>query len=234
MQRRSLLVSLVAALLVTASSEAQFSGFALYEAGAASTEIGEGDGSVKFLYGFGAGASYRFGGEKAPGFLIGADLLVRGFGIEVPGRANLGPGVFDQSDLLLDQFVAVRFERWAAGAYFEQRRIDRGVQLGTIEFPASGVGAMGIVHLGRGERTVLRISYAQFLSGKLRLRGSEVGPELDSGRSLRLAVRFSLNRRWGVRGEFADTKMELVPTEPFRSLLDHRQQTLTVGAVLVF
>ena len=146
----------------------QFKGFALYEVGAATTDLGSEEGTSKLMYGFGAGASYGFLPKKDIGIVVGADLVVRGFGLEIPDRVDLNAGVFDQNDLWFDEFVALRFRRVIAGVYFEQRRIARS-RGGTIGFPASGVGLLA--EIAGGRRTTARFSYASFPSGHLRVAG---------------------------------------------------------------
>ena len=195
-------VALVIGNLFVAPTPAlgQFAGFALYEVGAATTDLGSEEGTSKLVYGFGAGASYEFMPERDLGIVVGADLVVRGFGMEIPDRLELNVGVFNQTDLWIDEFVALRFQRVLAGVYFEQRHIGRD-RAGTIGFPASGVGLL--VELQGGKRTTARISYASFQSGHLRVDGVAAEPELTSGRSVRVSLTYRFTNRWSARGEYA-------------------------------
>jgi hypothetical protein len=215
-------------------AEAQFSGHAIYEIGSATTDVGEAQGTTGLAYGVGAGASYSFSATEGIGLVVGADLLVRAFGVSLPGAVERGAGVFDQSDLVVDEIVAVRLKRILAGLYLEQRRIDRGTALGTIGFPASGIGFLVDVPLGSTDRTGMRFSYASFGSGRLRLQGSTVEPEIDSGRSIRVSARHYFSSRWGVRGEYTDTELLLEDVAPTFTFFDHRQKMVTVGALLSF
>ncbi len=209
----------------------QFKRFALYEVGAATTDLGSEEGTSKLVYGFGAGASYGFLPKKDLGIVVGADLVVRGFGLEIPDRLDLDAGVFDQNDLWIDEFVALRFRRIIAGIYFEQRRIGRG-RAGTIGFPASGVGFLAEVSGGR--RTTARFSYASFSSGHLRVDGVDTEPEVTSGRSVRVSLTYRFTNRWSARGEYAYTAMELEPLPLTLSFFDHRQRSVTTGVVVAF
>ena len=157
----ALLLGLMGSLLPAAPASAQLAGYALYDVGAATTELGSDKGRSKLVYGMGAGASYGVLSMGDLRFVVGADLLVRGFGLEVPARVDLDTGVFDQSDVWLDQYVAFRFRSVMAGVYFEQRSIDRG-RAGTIGLPASGVGLLA--EISWGERVTARISHAGFAS----------------------------------------------------------------------
>ena len=158
--------------MVSQPAEAQFSGAAVYELGFATTDVGEDQGNASLAYGFGAGVTYSFFSANSVGLVVGADLLVRSFGVDLPDRIQRDVGVFDQTDLIFDQLVALRFRRILAGLYLEQRRIDRGTALGTLGFPASAVGLVVDAPLGSGDRTGVRFSYAWFRSGRLRLQGS--------------------------------------------------------------
>ena len=209
----------------------QFQRFALYEVGAATTDLGSEEGTSKLMYGFGAGTSYEFLPKQDLGIVVGADLVVRGFGLEIPGRLDLDAAVFDQNDLWIDEFVALRFRRVIAGIYFEQRRIGRG-RAGTIGFPASGIGVLAEVSGGR--RTTARLSYASFSSGHLRVDGVDAEPEVTSGRSVRVSLTSRFTNRWSARGEYAYTAMELEPLPLTLSFLDHRQKSVTTGVVLAF
>ena len=198
------------------------------------TGSGEDQGNASLAYGFGAGASYSFLSTKSLGLVVEANLLVRAFGVDLPGRLEGDPGVFDQTDLILDELVAMRVRRFLAGLYLEQRRIDRGTTLGALGFPASAVGFAVDAPLGRGERTGVRVSYAWFQRGRLRLQGSAVEPEIDSGRSVRVSARHYFSSRWGLRGEYSDIELELEDVPPTFSFFDHRQRTVSLGALLSF
>ena len=165
---------------------------------------------------------------------MGADLLVRSFGVDLPDRIQRDVGVFDQTDLIFDQLVALRFRRILAGLYLEQRRIDRGTALGTLGFPASAVGLVVDAPLGSGDRTGVRFSYAWFRSGRLRLQGSAIEPEVDSGRSIRVSARHYFSNRWGFQGEYADVELLLEDIPPTFTFFDHRQRAVTFGALLSF
>ena len=216
-------------LLAPTPALAQLAGFALYEVGAATTDLGSEEGTSKLVYGFGAGASYGFMPEKDLGIVVGADLVVRGFGMEIPDRLEVG--VFDQTDVWIDEFVALRFRRVLAGVYFEQRRIGRD-RAGTIGVPASGVGLL--VELSAGQRTTARVSYASFQSGHLRVDGVDAEPELTSGRSVRVSLTYRFTNRWSARGEYAYTSMEFESLPLTLSFFDHRQRSVTAGIVLAF
>ena len=218
-------------LLAPTPALGQFAGFAVYEVGAATTDLGSEEGTSKLVYGFGAGASYGFMPEKDLGIVVGADLVVRGFGMEIPDRLELDVGVFNQTDVWIDEFVALRFRRVLAGVYFEQRRIGRD-RAGTIGVPASGVGLL--VELSAGQRTTARISYASFQSGHLRVDGVDAEPELTSGRSVRVSLTYRFTNRWSARGEYAYTSMEFESLPLTLSFFDHRQRSVTAGIVLAF
>jgi len=224
-------IIMVSLLLTPTLALGQFEGFALYEVGAATTDLGSEEGKSKLVYGFGTGASYGFLPKKDLGIVVGADLIVRGFGLEIPDRLDLDVAVFDQSDLWIDEFVALRFRRVIAGVYFEQRSIDRG-RAGTIGFPASGVGLL--VEVSGGRRTTARFSYASFPTGRLRVDGVATEPEMTSGRSVRLSLTYRFTSRWRARGEYAYTNMEFEPVSPTLSFFDHRQRSVTTGVVLAF
>ena len=222
---------MVSLMLTPRQALGQFEGFALYEVGAATTDVGSEDGKSKLVYGVGAGASYGFLSKKDLGVVVGADLVVRGFGLEIPDRLDRNAGVFDQSDIWLDEFVALRVRRVIAGVYFEQRHIGRG-RLGTIGFPASGVGFLAEVSDGR--RTLARFSYASFPRGHLRVDGAPIEPEVTSGRSVRVSLTYRFTSRWSARGEYAYTSMTFRPVSPTLSFFDHRQTGVTTGALLAF
>jgi hypothetical protein len=137
----ALLLGLLGSLLPIAPAWAQLEGYALYDVGAATTDLGSDTGQAKLVYGAGAGLSYDVLSRRDLSVVVGADLVVRGFGLEVPDRVDLDTGVFDQSDVWLDEYVALRFRGVLAGVYFEQRSIDRG-RGGTIGLPTSGVGLL--------------------------------------------------------------------------------------------
>ena len=222
----------MAGLLLTPTlALGQFDAFALYEVGAATADLGSEGGKSKLVYGFGAGASHGFLRKNDLGIVVGADLVVRAFGLEIPDRLDLDAAVFDQSDLWIDEFVALRFRRVIAGVYFEQRRIDRG-RAGTIGFPASGIGLLAEVSAGR--RTRARFSYASFPSGRLRVDGAATEPEVTSGRSVRVSLTYRFANRWSARGEYAYTDIEFEPVRPTLSFFDHRQKSVTAGVVLAF
>ena len=216
-------------LLAPTPALAQLAGFALYEVGSATTDLGSEEGTSKLVYGFGAGASYGFMPERDLGIVVGADLVVRGFGMEIPDRLELNVGVFNQTDLWIDEFVALRFRRVLAGVYFEQRRIGRD-RAGTIGVPASGVGLL--VELSAGQRTTARVSYASFQSGHLRVDGVDAEPELTSGRSVRVSLTYRFTNRWSARGEYAYTSMEFESLPLTLSFFDHRQRSVMAGIVL--
>lgn len=225
---------LSAAWMLAQPAEAQFSGHALYEIGSATTDVGEDQGSASLAYGFGVGGVFSFLPENTVGLAVGADLSVRAFGLNLSGRAERGAGVFDQSDLLVDELIAVRVKGILAGLYLEQRRIHRGTALGTIGFPASGVGFLVDVPLGSAERNGVRFSYAQFRSGRLQLQGSSAEPQIDSGRSFRVSGRYYFSDRWGFRVEYSDIELILEDIAPTLTFFDHRQNAVTLGALLSF
>ena len=220
--------------MVSQPAEAQFSGAAVYELGIATTDVEEDQGNASLAYGFGAGVTYSFFSANSVGLVVGADLLVRSFGVDLPDRIQRDVGVFDQTDLIFDQLVALRFRRILAGLYLEQRRIDRGTALGTLGFPASAVGLVVDAPLGSGDRTGVRFSYAWFRSGRLRLQGSAIEPEVDSGRSIRVSARHYFSNRWGFQGEYADVELLLEDIPPTFTFFDHRQRAVTFGALLSF
>ena len=215
-------------------AEAQFSGAAFYEVGGAATDVGEEPGNAGLAYGFGAGSSYSFLSDKRVGVVVGVDLLIRAFGLSLPGISERDAGVFDQTDLIANEIVALRTRRLLAGLYLEQRRIDRGGALGTVGFPASAVGFVVAFPLTSGDRTAIQFSYARFQSGRLRLGGSAVEPEIDSGRSVRLSARHYFSSRWGLRGEYSDIELTLEDIGPTFTFFDHRQRTVSLGALLSF
>ena len=225
---------LFGAWLISQPAEAQFSGAAVYEIGIATTDVGEDQGDASLAYGFGVGATYSFFSANSVGLVVGADLLVRSFGVDLPDQIQRGAGVFDQTDLILDELVALRFRRILAGLYLEQRRIDRSTALGTLGFPASAVGLVVDTPLGSGDRTGVRFSYAWFRNGRLQLQGSAIEPEVDSGRSVRVSVRHYFSNRWGFQGEYADVELLLENIAPTFTFFDHRQRTVTFGALLSF
>jgi len=229
--RRSLEAALIVAVLTVAHPvQAQFSATALYEVGAARTDVGEDDGNATPAYGLGLSGSYSPSPEKALGFAVGGDVLVRGFGIEVPGRIESGAGVFAQSDLVLDEWIALRIHRVRVGVLLEQRRIDRGTSLGVIGFPASAFGLVLEPVLAANGRTRARFSYARFRGGRLRLAGSDVEPSVDSGWSLRASLRHQFSGRWGLQAEYTGTRLEIEDVAPTFGFFDHQQSTLSLGA----
>ena len=234
--RRELTGSLLlfGALVLCQPAEAQFYGQALYEVGGATTDIGGDQGNASLAYGFGVSGNYSFLSSNNIGLVVGADLLVRAFGVSLPGRVERGAGVFDQTDLVVDEIVAVRLRRGLVGVYFEQRRIDRGTSLGTIGFPASAIGFMAEIAFSDDERTGVRFSYAPFRSGRLRLQGSEVEPEIDSGRSIRVSGRYFFSDRWGLRVEYSDIELVLEDISPTFTFFDHSQRAISLGAILSF
>lgn len=236
MKRRleTLVWVLAATLLAATSSWAQLSGGAVFEVGNATTDVGDDEGDGASMYGMGAGASYTFLSNRAIGVVVGGDLLVRGFGIDLPGRVESGPGVFDQSDLYLDQYIAAKYRRFTGGVYFEQRRIDRSTPLGKVGFPVTGIGFIVRAAIDKGDRAEARFSYASFSTGELQLQGLDVSPRLDTGRSIRIAGHYQFASRWRVRVEYADTAVDFEPIEPTFDFYDHRQSLLSVGLVLTF
>lgn len=225
--------SLLALCLAHSSSvDAQLRAEAVYELGASSTGLGPDDGSATFGYGFGLGATFTLRMDRPVDLVAGGELLVRGFGVDVPGRLTEGVGVFRQADLYIDQFIALRARAVEAGLYLEQRRIERGVAAGTLGFPTSGVGLVGRVSAGPEGRFELRLSYASVLSGKLRLGGLSEEPEVESGHSIRASVGYRLTPRFAVRGEYSDSALRLETGTGVRSFFDHRQRGFHVGLVL--
>jgi len=230
--RRALVLgALVTVGLAPSPAAAQFEGFALYEVGLATTDLGSEDGLTTMTYGVGAGGSYGLMDGGGLHLVVGGDIMVRGFGLEVPGRVEAGVGVFDQNDVRIDEFAALRRRPFTVGVYFEQRRIDRG-RAGTIGFPAAGIGVLAEV--GAGARTSVRFTYAGFPSGSLRVEGVAGEPALTSGRSVRFGLTHRLTPRWSLSGEFQDTRMDFEPVPPTLSFFDHRQTSVTAGAVLTF
>ena len=229
--KRGLEAVLAGALLTAAHPvQAQFSATALYELGAARTDVGADEGKAALAYGLGLSISHSLFPKGALGLAVGGDVLVRGFGIEVPGRIQSGPGVFAQSDLALDEWMALRAGPILAGVLFEQRRIDRGTTPGAVGFPASAIGFLLEPVFSASGRTRARFSYARFRGGRLRLAGSEVEPSLDSGSSLRASLRHQFSGRWGLQAEYTDTRLEFEDIAPTFGFFDHRQSTLSLGA----
>lgn len=214
--------------------EAQFTGHAIYAIDGAITDVGQDEGNATLAFSLGAGATHSFFSRNRVGLVVGADVLVRAFGLGIPGRAERSAGVFDQSDLVIDEIVAVRLRRVLAGLYLEQRRIDRGTSLGTIDFPASAIGFLVDFPLGNDDRSGVRVSYARYRSGSLRLQGSTVEPEIDSGRSIRVSGRYFFSDRWGLRVEYSDIKLVLGDIPPTFTFFDHRQTVASLGALLSF
>jgi hypothetical protein len=229
--RRSLEAALtVAVLTVPHPALAQFSAAARYELGAATTDAGEDEGNAAAAYGIGLGGSYSALPKRLLGFAVGADVLVRGFGIEIPGRLQRSAGVFDQSDLVLDEWIALRVSRVLAGIYFEQRRLDRGPALGVIGFPATAVGVLLEPRFDAGGRTRARFSYAWYRGGSFRLAGSEAEPRVDSGWSLRASFSHRLTSRWGLQAEYTGVRLDLEDVAPTFAFFNHRQSALSLGA----
>jgi hypothetical protein len=223
-------VWVVALLSVAPPVQAQFSATALYEVGAARTDVGADEGDAAPAYGLGLGVSHSMFPDRTLGLAVGGDVLVRGFGLEVPGRIQSGAGVFAQSDLVLDEWIALRVGPVLAGVLLEQRRLDRGTTLGVIGFPASAAGVLLEPVFGASGRTRARFSYARYRGGRLRLAGSDVEPSLDSGWSLRASLRHRFSGRWGLQAEYTDTRLEMQDTAPTFGFFDHRQSTLSLGA----
>lgn len=206
----------------------------MFEVGTSFTDVGDERGERGLAYGMGLEASYAFLSEGGAGVVIGGDLHVRGFEVNLPERVESGVGVFDQSDLYLDQYIGAQFRGIVLGAYFEQRRIDRGTPLGKIGFPVTGIGAIVRVDFdGRG-RAVVRVSYARFGSGELRLQGLDSTSPLDTGQSVRIAGRFKLATRWGVSIEYSDTEIAFESRPPTLGFFDHHQRLVSAGIVLMF
>lgn len=224
------LVSLL--LLGSRAVEAQFRFDSLYELGSSTTDLGPDDGKSMFGYGFGLSASYVLWRDRPVGLVVGADLVVRGFGLDVPDRLVEEVGVFQQTDLLLDQFVAAHVKWLTAGLYLEQRRLDRGIEAGSIGFPLSAVGFMGRASAGENGRLELQVSYARAIGGRLRLRGVADEPDVDRGRSLRISARYEFSRTYAVRGEYSDSKFSFDPETLLGSFFDHRQRGVYLGLVL--
>ncbi|GMR24724.1 MAG: hypothetical protein BMS9Abin37_3317 [Acidobacteriota bacterium] len=234
MKRRIGQAAVFMLLLSAPQANAQLVGRAVYELGVATTDVGDDEGAGQAMYGFGLSLAYTFvPGGGGLGFVFGADLLVRGFGIDVPGRFEGSAGVFDQSDLLVDEFVGLQIRDVIAGLYFEQRRINRGTLLGKIGFPASGIGVL--VRLAfEPARSYLQITYAGFSSGELQLQGADMRPEVDSGRSIRISGQYAVRSHWAIRGEYADTRMGFAPNFPLFDFYDHRQRTVSAGVSVEF
>lgn len=229
--RRSLEAAfIVGVVMVARPAQAQFSASALYEIGGARTDVGEDDGKTLPGYGIGLGGSYSPSPQKSLGLAVGGDVLVRAFGIEVADRIKSGAGVFAQSDLVLDEWIALRTRPVLIGAYFEQRRIDRGTALGVIGSPATAIGVLVEPRFSSSGRTRARVTYARFRGGRLRLAGSDVLPKVDSGWSLRASLRHRLTSRWGLQAEYTGTRLELEDVAPTFAFLSHRQSTFSVGA----
>jgi len=233
--RLGTMVWVVAAIVLAATTSwAQLAGGAVFEVGNATTDVGDDEGNGAPMYGLGGGAYYTFLSNRAIGFVLGADLLVRGFTIDLPGRVESGAGVFDQSDLYLEQYVAAKYRTFTGGLYFEQRRIDRSTPLGKVGFPVTGIGFIVRAAIDKRGRAEARFSYASFSTGELQLRGLDVRPKLDTGRSIRIAGHYQFTSRWRVRVEYADTTVEFEPIAPTFDFYDHRQSLVSVGLVLTF
>jgi hypothetical protein len=228
------LLFLLALTIVARSATAQFRGEATYHVGVAATDVGEDEASGDLAYGMGVGASYGFWRDRSLGVVVGAELAVWGFAVEIPGQGEKGAGVFDQSDLQLGQFVAVRLSRVVLGAYFEQRRIHRGMELGTLGFPVRGVGFTARAPLSPSGATEARFEYVSFIDGTFQLEGSDVEPSLDSGRSFRITISQKIGSRFGVRATYSDIRLELEPVMPTLSFFDHRQRAFFGGGVISF
>jgi hypothetical protein len=230
MRRGREAVLVVALMTVAPPVQAQFSATALYELGAARTDVASDEGDAAPAYGLGLSGAYSLFPKKTLGLALGGNVLVRGFGIEVPDRIQSGAGVFSQSDLVLDEWIALRVGPILAGALFEQRRIDRGTGLGVIGFPASAIGVLLEPVFAASGRTRARLSYVQYRGGRLRLAGSDVEPSLDSGRSIRASLRHQFSGRWGLQAEYTDTRLEFEDIAPTFGFFDHQQSTLSLGA----
>ena len=225
----------VATILVTAPRTwAQLSGGALYEVGTATTDVGDDKDNGTPMYGMGLGASYTFLSKHPIGIVLGANLLVRAFAIDLPGRAESGAGVFDQSDLYLDQYIAAKYRRFTGGLYFEQRRIDRSTPLGKIGFPVTGIGFILRGAIDKRGRAEARFSYVSFTAGELQIQGLDGRSSLDSGRSIRIAGHYRFASHWRVRAEYANTTVQFEPIAPTFGFYDHRQSLLSVGLVVTF
>ncbi|MGH9463424.1 MAG: hypothetical protein ACRD1X_19650, partial [Vicinamibacteria bacterium] len=74
--------------------------------------------------------------------------------------------------------------------------------------------------LGSGDRTGVRFSYARAQTGRLRLQGSPVEPQIDSGRSFRVSVKHRFSSRWGFQGEYADIELLLEDVAPAFTFFD--------------
>jgi hypothetical protein len=210
---------------------AQFRADALYEIGTSKTDLGPDEGQSMFGYGLGLSGSYSFRRESKVGLIAGADMLVRGFGLHLPGRLTEEVGVFQQADLSFDEFVALGFQSFAVGLYLEQRRIDRGTQAGEIGFPTSAAGFLARIRAGE-DRIEFQFSYAKALGGKLRVQGIAEEPEAETGRSIRMSVRYRFSGSFAVRGEYSDTEFTFDPETTLRSFFDHRQRAFHFGLVL--
>jgi hypothetical protein len=228
------LLFLLTLTIVARSATAQFRGEATYHIGVAATDIGEDEASGDLAYGMGVGASYGFWRDRSLGIVVGGEFAVRAFAVEIPGQGAKGAGVFDQSDLLLGEFVGLRFSLIVVGAYFEQRRIHRGAEFGTLGFPVRGVGFTVRAPLSSSGATAARFEYASLIDGQFQLRGIDVEPSLDSGRSFRITISHQIGPRFGVRAAYSDIRLELDRVLPTLSLFDHHQRAFFAGAVILF
>ena len=145
-----------------------------------------------------------------------------------------GSGVFDQSDLYLDQYIAAKYRRFTGGLYFEQRRIDRSTPLGKIGFPVTGIGFILRGAIDKRGRAEARFSYVSFTAGELQIQGLDGRSSLDSGRSIRIAGHYRFASHWRVRAEYANTTVQFEPIAPTFGFYDHRQSLLSVGLVVTF
>ncbi len=226
---RVVTLTLVSALLLPAAASAQFTSHGIYEVGVASTDLGPDSGRPTLVYGVGAGATYELRSNSAFPIVIGGDLVIRGFGLEIPDGVSLDVGVFDQTDVWLDEFVAVRLGRVVAGVYVEHRSVDRS-RAGTVGVPTTGVGAI----VETGGRTRLRLTYASVVNGRLRLDGVANEPDVASGQSARLTLTHALTDRWSGRADVSYTNVEFESTLPTLSFFDHRQTSFTLGLAIGF
>lgn len=218
-------------LFTPALALGQFHGFALYDVGVGAAGLGGESGGSALVYGVGAGGSYGFLSQRELGLVVGADVVIRGFGLKTSDRFDLDAAVFDQTDVWIDEFVAIRIRRLTAGLYLEQRSIDRG-RAGAIGSPASGVGLLAEV--SHGSRLTARLSYARFPGGHLKVDGVATEPGVRTGRSFRATVLYRLSDRWSTRGEYADTDIEFESLLPTFSFFDHQHRSMTVGVALDF
>ena len=226
--RRLAILALVGALLPT-TARAQLDSHGIYEVGVASTDLGSASGDPTLIYGVGAGATHGLGNVAGLPLVVGGDLVVRGFGLKIPDGVSLNVGVFEQTDVWLNEFLALRLGAFLAGVYLEHRHIDRS-RAGTIGAPTTGIGAI----VEAGDRTKLRLTYASTVNGRLRVDGVANEPDVSSGQSARLTLTHALTDRWSGRADLSYTNVVLESTLPTLSFFNHRQTSFTLGLAVGF